>query len=69
MEEMKKKIEIIKDFAKKMGYTVIESEYEYKSWHGGKSRPSHWVELLQTSDVEGNPYSWGWYLDTGEEIH
>lgn len=59
---MKEKIEIIKDFAKKMGYTAIEDKYTYKG------RPCYSIELLETGDIEGNPYSWAWYLDTGEEM-
>lgn len=60
-EEIQKKIEIIKDFAKKMGYTIDE----YKCEHEG--RPCYSIELLETCDIEGNPYSWAWYLDTGKE--
>lgn len=58
---MKEKIEIIKDFAKKMGYTIDEYKFEYEG------RPCYGIELLETCDTEGNSYSWAWYLDTGEE--
>ena len=59
---MKEKIKIIKDFAKKMGYKTREYNY---SWN---SRKCHSIELLGTSDSEGNPFEWAWYLDTEEEI-
>jgi len=59
---MKEKIEIIKDFAKKMGYKTREYNY---IWNG---RNCLGIELLGTLDSEGNPFEWAWYLDTKEEI-
>ena len=61
-KEMPKRIKIIKEFAEKMGYTIFEEVYKKNN------RPCYSIELLETSDIEGNPYSWEWYLDTGEEI-
>ena len=61
---MEKKIEIIKDFAKKMGYTIQETKYE----HNFNNRPCYMIELIGTLDSEGEPYSWTWYLDTKKEI-
>ena len=62
--EMEKRIKIIKDFAAKMGYTYYIDKY--KSCIDG--RPMKSIELNETSDSEGNPYAWAWYLDTYEEL-
>lgn len=59
---MKRKIEIIKRFAKDMGYEIEESRYNYHN------RPCYMIELIGTSDSEGNYYSWAWYIDKEEEI-
>ena len=61
---MEKKIEIIKDFAKKMGYTIKETKYQ----HDFNNRPCYMIELIGTLDGEGEPYSWAWYLDTKKEV-
>ena len=64
-EKMNERISYIKEFAKKMGYSINDYEYE----NCINSRPSRSVELLGTSDVEGNPYGWAWYIDTYEEYN
>lgn len=61
---MEKKIEIIKEFAKKMGYITKETKYK----HAFNNRPCYMIELIGTLDGEGEPYSWAWYLDTKKEI-
>ena len=61
---MEEKIGIIKDFAKKMGYTIKETKYK----HDFNNRPCYMIELIGTLDGEGEPYSWAWYLDTKEEM-
>jgi len=61
---MEKRIAIIKDFASKMGYSINEGDYHYY----GTERMAHSIELAGTEDSEGNPYSWQWFLDTGEEF-
>ena len=61
---MEKQIEIIKDFAKKMGYTIKETKYQ----HDFNNRPCYMIELIGTLDGEGEPYSWAWYLDTKKEV-
>lgn len=63
IEKMNKRIEIIKDFAKKMGYSINDYKYE----NCDNNRLSRCVELIGTADIEANPYSWNWYLDTYEE--
>lgn len=64
-QEIKEKVNFIKDFAKNMGYNIYEDYY--KSWIN--NRPAYFIELCETSDSEGNPYSWAWYTDTWDEIH
>lgn len=64
MEEMNRRIAIIKDFANKMGYEPYEDDYTH--CHNG--RPCHCIELGGTVDSEGNSYSWAWYRDTYEEL-
>ena len=61
---MKRKIEIIKNFAKEMGYEIREEKY----YHYKNGRPCYHIELLGTIDNEGDPYSWAWFLDTEEEM-
>lgn len=61
---MENRIKIIKDFAFKMGYEVYIDEYE--SCRDG--RPMISIELSETYDGDGNPYSWAWYTDTYEEL-
>lgn len=64
MEEMNRRIAIIKDFAKKMGYETYEEDYD----HCSNGRPCHSISLEGTADSEGNEYSWAWYRDTYEEF-
>ena len=47
-----------------MGYTTNETKYK----HGFNNRLCYMIELIGTSDSEGEPYSWAWYLDTKEEV-
>ena len=61
---MENRIAIIKDFANKMGYEIYESKYN----HCYNDRPCYSIELIGTSDSEGNPFAWAWYLDTKEEF-
>ena len=58
------RMEYIREFAKNMGYTVFEENYE----HYDNNRPCHSIELVGTADSEGNSYSWAWYTDTWEEF-
>lgn len=58
------RMEYIREFAKNMGYTVFEANYE----HCDNNRPCHSIELDGTADSEGNPYAWAWYTDTWEEF-
>lgn len=58
------RMEYIREFAKNMGYTVFEENYE----HYDNNRPCHSIELVGTADSEGNSYSWAWYVDTWEEF-
>lgn len=68
-ELAEKKIEIIKRFASEMGYTTWEEDYIASTFRGhGDDRPAHIIELSETADNEGNPYSWAWYTDTWEEM-
>lgn len=61
---MKKRIEIIKEFARQMGYETYEDDYmNYMN-----NRPCYCIELVGTSDSEGNSYAWAWYTDTYEEL-
>lgn len=55
---VERKIAIVKDFAKKMGYTAEVFEDGY----------CRGVRLVETSDSEGNPYCWIWNVKTGKEI-
>ena len=61
--EMFRKINIIKDFAKKMGYDYCISEYN----NCDNGRPMICIEIIGTCDSEGNYYNWAWYTDTYEE--
>lgn len=63
-EFMNERIAIIKDFAEKMGYDIIEQKYS----HCRDDRPCYSIELGGTYDSEGNSYIWAWYMDTFEEI-
>lgn len=62
--DLEKKMEIVRAFAKQMEYTT--REYNYTHYLNG--RPCVCIELNETSDSEGESYSWCWYTDTGEEI-
>ena len=71
--KVEKKVNIIREFAKKMGYTTTEEYYTVSS--GGWSvEPKYhntdafYIELNGTSDSEGNPYSWAWSMVDGKEI-
>ena len=57
-------VDIIKDFAENMDYKAVEGTYKNVS----NNRPFYLIELEGTHDSNGNPYSWGWYLDNFEEI-
>lgn len=61
---MTKRIEIIRDFAEKMGYEVNEIEYTHCRNH----RKCYSIELTGTWDGEGYPFSWSWYLDDYTEV-
>ena len=61
---MNERIAIIKDFARKMGYEIIEQEYS----HCSNGRPCYLIELGGTCDAEGDSYGWAWYMDTFEEV-
>lgn len=63
MDKIKDKLNAIREFAKQMGYKIEEREYT----HCDNKRPLYSIELIGTWDSEGYPYSWVWYLDTGEE--
>ena len=62
--EIYKKVKAIRKFAKEMGYTT-DSYYYYPY---DSARPAFAICLCETSDSEGNPYEWAWYMDTGEEM-
>lgn len=59
-----KKIEIIKQFAKDMGYKT--ETYYYNHYYNQKR--CFEISLCGTWDSEGNPYSWAWYVETGKEV-
>ena len=65
-KEIQEKLKIIREFAKKMNYEICEGEYREYGYPDGRLCSS--IELLGTSDSEGNPYIWAWYLDTGKEM-
>ena len=69
-QEMERKIKIIKKFAQDMGYTCYEEDYTCSNPYHRQSykRKAHSIELSETSDSEGNPFSWAWFLDTYEEM-
>lgn len=57
-EEVAKRIEYIKEFAEKMGYTTYEENLPgYKG-----------IYLNVINDFESNSYYWGWNTDTWEEF-
>ena len=62
---MEERIAIIKKFAQDMGYTVDEDTYKSCV----NSRPMYAIYLNETSDGEGEPYGWAWYLDTYKPHH
>ena len=63
-QDMENKITIIKDFAKKMGYSTNEYDYKCYSYNPkDNGRPAHIIELNEVYDGEGNPYSWAWFTD------
>ena len=62
--EAQKRIDCIRKFAKDMEYEVFEQDYI----HCYNNRPCHSIELMGTSDSEGNSYSWAWHTDTWEEF-
>ena len=62
--EMERKIEIIKKFAKDMGYTY--GTHTYKDYDN--ERPCFCISLEETEDGDGYPYAWAWYTDTYDEI-
>lgn len=63
-QKAQERIDCIRRFAKDMGYTAFEENYN--DYHNG--RPCHSIELTGTCDSEGNSYSWAWYTDTWEEF-
>lgn len=62
--EAHKRMEYIRRFAKEMGYEAYMEEYESCF----NSRPCVSIELIGTSDSEGNAFGWAWYTDTWEEF-
>ena len=63
-EDVKRKINAIKTFAKEMGYKTKENKYkDYEN-----NRPCYSIELIGTSDCDGNPYAWAWYTDNWKSI-
>ena len=61
---MNKRIAIIKSFAWKMDYEILERYYN----HCDTDRPCYSIELVGTYDSEGNPFAWAWYTDSYEEF-
>lgn len=65
------KIEIIKNFARQMGYETDVYEYNYAGYRRREVKENEKciaIDLIGTADSEGNPYSWAWSLQTGREI-
>lgn len=62
--EMERKISVVKNFAKEMGYAITESTY----YHSGNNHPIYLIELNEVWDKNRECYSWGWYTDTYEEV-
>jgi len=63
-------ITYIKEFAEKMGCPTYEYYFNY-NWNKSKTSTPHkafCIELTETADGEGNPYSWQWSMETGEPI-
>lgn len=55
----------IKNFAKKMGYEIIEGES--KKYNILDEKPMYFIEIVGISTPEGNPYIWTWCLDIEEK--
>ena len=65
---IQQRVDIIKEFANKMGYTVHIEQYDRIDLRDGSLVPYLYVELVETHDHEDYPYSWQWNLKTGREI-
>ena len=63
-EKMERRIALIKNFAKEMGYYDREISYA----HCENGRPCYAIELEGTTDSKGDPFVWAWYTDTYEEF-
>ena len=63
---IQQKIDIIKEFGDKMGYTVRVDQFD--GYVDGKIQPIVEVELVGTHGHDGNPHNWIWNLKTGQEL-
>lgn len=70
--EIVKQLNIIREFAKKMGYETGEEYYTAQIWNRKtgpfESFPAYSIEIYDKVDSEGNPYYWAWSMITGEEF-
>lgn len=65
---IQQRVDIIKEFADKMGYTVRIEQYDRINQKDNSLVPYLYVELVETRDHEEYPYSWQWNLKTGKEL-
>lgn len=73
-EYVDKRIEIVKEFAEKMGYNYYIEEYNAIVLHGWNPcglKDGELCKMIQLTsgptDGEGEYYSWVWSLETGKE--
>lgn len=74
-EYVNKRIEIVKEFAEKMGYHYYIEEYNASIFGGWNPYGIRNGELCKSitfedgpTDGEGEYYSWAWSLETGKEF-
>lgn len=69
--EIVRQVNLIKKFASDMGIGWFDEYYSFDAIHlhdNNQGRPCYMIALEDTADNEGNPYSWAWFLDTGEKM-
>lgn len=74
-EYVDKKIAIVEEFAKKMGYDYYIEEYNamvFDGWSRNGLKDGELCKAIQLEDGpmdgDGNYYEWAWSLETGKEI-
>lgn len=70
--EVVKQLNIIREFAGKMGYEIGEEYFtariRNRNTGSFENTRAYSIEIYDKTDCEGNPYNWTWSMTTGMEL-